>query len=277
LQSLRWLSLYSITFPVTLCYVTVSKLLVLGRLMDFVKLDDGAPRWALLGRVLVAIVVVGCIAGLGGSIAASVYFARAIDSFDSASGPGNVEAARSAGLTHLAEGTRAASVLVAFDVIMLLLIVVAFSVVGVIGARRIHLALKRAEASSLMAGSHSIQQSTVDRAIYTGRQLRRQIIGTCSVAFVSFLIRAVFSLLFALASALQTSDSSCPNAINRCSDCYNVFSHILIWYLYSPDVFFAMIFVGQPLALLVVLWGMTSGHTLHIMKTGNISGQSTMM
>jgi hypothetical protein len=246
--------------------------------MDFVKLDDGAPRWALLGRVLVAIVVVGCVAGLGGSIAASVNFARAIDSFDSASGVDNVEAARSQGLTHLADGTRAASVLVAFDTIMLLLIVVAFSVVGVVGARRIHCALKRAETSLVVAGNSSLEQSTLDRAIYTGRQLRRQIVGTCSVAFVSFLIRAVFSLVFALAGALQTSDSSCPDgSINRCSDCYNVFSHILIVYLYSPDVFFAMISVGQPLALLVVLWGMTSGHTLHIMKTGNVSRRSSLL
>ncbi len=60
---------------------------------------------------------------------------------------------------------------------------------------------------------------------------------------------------------------ACLGYINRCSDCYNMFSHILVWVLYTPEIGFVVTLVSQPCTLLVVLWWMTSGQTFAIMKS----------
>jgi hypothetical protein len=270
-QALRWLAVYAMTYPVTLCCVSVAKLLVLGRLAHFAKVSS---RWAFCLRLLVGFVVIGNVIALCSSIAASVYFARSIDAFESGVRTGDIEQSRDDGVLYLGQGTRASSVLVAFEAITLLLCVIAFSVVGILSMSLINNALRQAElAHSLVAhNKHVVQGPTNDAvlndAVYTGRQLKRQILSTCGVAFVSFLIRACFSVFFALTNALQQSSIACPNFTDRCSDCYNVFSHMLIWYLYSPDVVLSVVLVSQPVTVLVMLWGMTTGRTFGILKAG---------
>jgi hypothetical protein len=266
-QALRWLAVYAMAYPVTLCCVSVAKLLVLGRLAHFAKVSS---RLAFCLRLLVGFVVIGNFVALCSSIAASVYFARSIDVFESGVRTGDIEQSRDDGVRYLGQGTRASSVLVAFEAITLLLCVIAFSVVGILSITLINNAMRQAElAHSLPVVQGPTNDTVLKDAVYSGRQLKRQILSTCGVAFVSFLIRACFSVFFAITNALQQSSIACPNFTDRCSDCYNVFSHMLIWYLYSPDVVLSVVLVSQPVTVLVMLWGMTTGRTFSILKRGS--------
>ena len=269
---MRWLSVHAIAEPVALCFVSVTKLLVLGRLIHFINRDGGArgSRWVLLGRYLVGFVVVGNAVGFCGSVAASVFFTRAADAMSSSSARfRDQEVVRREGFSDITPGTRAASVFIGFKTIMLLVIVLAFSIVGVRSARLIReslTAVSNASSNSVLMSSvknpDANGEATIKLAIVTGRKLKRKVVGTCSVAFLSFFVQALFSLIFSLSNALQVSNVDCPNFTNRCSDCYNTFSHILTWYLYSPDIIFPNVLIFEPVALLVVLWGMTSGQAL---------------
>lgn len=112
--------------------------------------------------------------------------------------------------------------------------------------------------------------AAVRRATLSGQHLRRQIVGTCSVVFVSFLIRAAYTTVFALSLFSQNiseiSDLRCEGELN-----YQAF--MLVWLLYTPGLFFSVVLICQPLALLVSLWGMTSGQMLAIMRS-NYEGNS---
>jgi hypothetical protein len=41
------------------------------------------------------------------------------------------------------------------------------------------------------------------------------------------------------------------------------------WLAYTPEFFYVVVFVSEPVALLVALWGMTSGRTLSIMRSAS--------
>jgi hypothetical protein len=46
---------------------------------------------------------------------------------------------------------------------------------------------------------------------------------------------------------------------------------MLTWNFYTPSFYFAVALMSQPAALLVVLWGMTSGQMLAIMKAARVN------
>ena len=65
------------------------------------------------------------------------------------------------------------------------------------------------------------------------RKLRRQILGTAVFVFVTFLLRAVFSTMNALAKALQTRVFTCSSACNPART--NVWEVILVWPQFTPE------------------------------------------
>jgi len=98
---------------------------------------------------------------------------------------------------------------------VLLLIVVAFVVVGVLSARRV--------SSRLTVG---VDAASRVRAA-TGRALRLQMLGTTAFVFVTFLLRSVFSTMLAVALQLRDLDKNCPGVTICCdASCYNVYTHI---------------------------------------------------
>ena len=143
---------------------------------------------------------------------------------------------------------------------MLVSIVVAIFLVGLISARRIHAALKASLQESSRAAAEQLQM-----VLDQGRALQLQVVSTCSAIFFSFLLRALYTTMFTVASALQNSDLYCSDYTNRCSSCYNAPSHVLIWLLYTPSFHYSVLLLSGPLAMLVVLWGMTSGRALAVM------------
>jgi hypothetical protein len=147
--------------------------------------------------------------------------------------------------------SKAASVQQFCEVVVLLIIILAFAIVGIASARRVSSALRH------MNDEH------VEAA---GRQLRRQIVGTASFVFVTFLLRAVFSIMNALANALQNDNANCPTFCGI--PCNNMYSLIQNWLLLTPEFQLIVVLISSPLALLVALWGMTDKRTLQLMRSG---------
>jgi hypothetical protein len=143
----------------------------------------------------------------------------------------------------------AASVQQFCEVAVLLIIILAFAVVGIASARRLSSALRDMN----------------DRHGAAGRQLRRQIVGTVAVVFVTFLLRAVYSTMSALARALQIEVPNCFPCDPACS---NVWTPIVSWLQFTPEFQLIVVLISSPLALLVALWGMTDKRTLQLMRSG---------
>ena len=169
------------------------------------------------------------------------------------------------------------SIFLGFETVVLLLSVAAFSVAGTVSSLRIRAALRSARAGIDGAMNTPLRNTSLgpiefkksdafERAVATGQRLNRQIVTTCAVVFLSFLLRAVLSTMMALASVLQQTNAACPDYVDRCSSCYNVYSHMLVFLLHTPEFFFTVILASQPATLLVALWGMSSGHTLAVLN-----------
>jgi hypothetical protein len=290
LQALRWMIVYAVTYPFALCSSVLTKLLVLNRLVEFSRLQG---RWALFGRLLVGVVLTGNVVGFFGNIASVIYALRGIAVWDNllAAGNGTQSGSKCTPDASIVEYKKvsaqfsgAAAVHFGFETVMLIVVVVAFVVVGAASARRIRTAMnirKLSQANAMVAVNVADVQSSMrhcvksqsmamvdDHATTSALQLQRQIVGTCSVVFVAFVLRACYTVVFGVSSALQNNNELCPNGdlTSRCRSCDNVFTLMQMWLLYTPEILFSITLVAQPVALIVVLWGMTSGQTLDVMR-----------
>ncbi len=254
-----WYAAFSVPYAIEFLCLSVAKLMVLHRMADFAmpKGEGLSRRLAVGGRVVMAAVVVGNVVGLGGNVAASVYFQRTAESFSAASAAFaanntanfNNFKALATQQQQLAASTQ--SLQQFFEVSVLLLIIVAFVVVGAACARRVRSALLDMNETAAAAAT----------------QLRRQIVGTAAFVFVTFLLRAVFSTMNALANQLQDVAN-----LARCHDpcdvsCFNDYEFMRLWLLNTPEFQLVIELISSPLALLVALWGMTSERTLQLMKS----------
>jgi len=267
-QYSNWYSGFCIMYAIEFLCLSVAKLLVLDRMADFavVKGDGMSKRLAVGGRVVMAVVVVGNVMGVCANVAAAVFFKKASDFYSAASAAfaaNNTAAGSNMSVSagnSLQVASDAASAQSFCEVAVLLIIIVAFAVVGIAGARRLSSALAN------MSDEH--------RA--AGRQLRRQIVGTASFVFVTFLLRAAFAIMNALANGLQNNGAACGATDNNICDssCYNLYAIMQAWLQFTPEFQLIVVLISSPLALLVALWGMTSEQTLQHMRAGHGVGQS---
>jgi hypothetical protein len=260
-----WRGAFSVTYAIEFLCLSVAKLMVLDRMSGFLSLDrqrvDGSSRrWTVGGRFVMAAVVVGNLVGLAGNVVAAVQWQPAVELWLAASAEwsaSNSGAAQSNGLEGLKHNKLAMSTLSiqAFsEVAVLLLIVAAFSVVGIACFRRL---------GSLLSGLDA-----AGAAIADGRRLQLQIVATTAVVFITFLVRSVYSTMYALAVGLQNfeADPSCPEKKDLCSSCYNVYAHMEVWMKRTPEFVLMIVLSTKPLPLLVALWGMTSKRLLNYMQ-----------
>ncbi len=261
-----WRAAFSVTYAVEFLCLSVAKLMVLDRMSGFLsrdrqRIDGSSRRWAVGGRVVVAAVVAGNLVGLAGNVAAAVQWQPTVELWTNASAEwtvNNTDAADSYGKDGLVYNQRAISTLSiqAFsEAAVLLLIVAAFSVVGIACVRRIGFFL-----SAQRLGAAAAAAAEAD-----GRQLQRQIVATSAVVFVTFFVRSVYSTMYALAVGLQNYNS-CPGKTNLCDACYNVFAQMEIWMKRTPEFVLMIVLTTKPLPLLVALWGMTSNRLLTKMR-----------
>jgi hypothetical protein len=265
-----WIAVFLVTYAVEFLCLSASKLLVLDRMSVFAAPQGSCLQtlWALAGTVVMAVVVLGNAVGLAANVAAAVHFhkaAQAASAASSAYAANNTKDGLSLVLLSREEvqsGSSIASVQSFCEVVVLLLIVVAFAVVGVLSARRVNARLVGVDAAS--------------HAAATGRSIRRRMIGTTAFVFVAFVLRAAFSTLFAVGNAAANHyalTESCPKI---CDECHNDYFLMSQWLAYTPEFQVLIVLVSSPVALLVALWGMTSEATLHLMKPSTQDAQVEM-
>ena len=208
---------------------------------------------------MVAAVVVVNVVNLCASVATAVYTKEAGDLNSAAAAAyaanntdGGVNFSNQANQKIYNEDV-ASSVQMFCEVAVLLIIIAAFAVVGIACARLVSSALR-------------LRDLNDEHVEAVGRQLRRKIVGTASFVFVTFLLRAVFSIMNALSNALQNAGADCPT---KCGiPCNNVWTLIQTWLQNAPEFQLSVVLISSPLALIVALWGMTSERTLQHMRSG---------
>ncbi len=263
---LHWTRLDLVTYAIEFLCLSAAKLMVLDRMATFAAPQGtGARRrWAAAGRVVMAAVVLGNVVGLAANAAAAVHYQKAAEAQSAASAyyaANNTKDSDSYYSLNKSELQLAGSILSVqrvCEVAVLLLIVVAFAVVGVLSARRVSARLLEVDAASAAAA--------------TGWALRRRMLGTTAFVFVTFLIRSALSIMLAVAYVLRDYDKLCDGGSCDAS-CYNAYTLFVNWTIFTPE-FESTIVLSSPVALLVALWGMTSKATLQLMKT---SGQESSM
>jgi hypothetical protein len=252
--------------------------MVLDRMKDFAAAQGPGMRnrWVVGGRIVMAAVVLGNAVGLAANAAAAVHFQKAAEAASAASSyfaSNNTQD----GITYRKfSGTEAqiafsiASVQSFCEVVVLLLIVLAFAVVGIACIRRVVSALHALNSMPMAGNDPKLHQQLHGRAIGLGRQMQRKIVVTTGFVFVAFVLRSVVSTMLAVAYQLQNSGNTCsPTAnSNPCdASCTNMYTHIAWWNNYTPEFLPTVVLISSPLALLVALWGMTSKVTLQLMTS----------
>ena len=263
-----WSAAFYVPYAIEFLCLSVAKLLVLHRMADFAvpKGDGLSRRLAVGGRVVMAAVVVGNVAGLCGNVAAAALTKQAgdLDNAAAAAFAANSTEAANAIVAQANQKSTVANDAVSLqsfcEVAVLLLIIVAFAVVGAACARRISSAQQDHDALAEISSA-----TDAVAAAPAWRQLRRQILGTAACVFVTFLLRAVFSTMNAFANALQIQFFTCKNYCDPA--CSNVWSVIQTWLELTPEFQLIVVLISSPLALLVALWGMTDKRTLQHMRS----------
>jgi hypothetical protein len=248
----RWKSIFYVTYSIEFLCLSVAKLLVLDRMSEFVVNHSARKLWVAGRRIVLAAVVAGNAVALAANIAASIHRYRRADLLMSVSSEltANVIVTESK-YAQVADELQLAlfisSVQEFSEAVVLLLIVLSFAVVGIACARRITSAFSGVDAA--------------DPIMSAGRELRRQILYTTAVTFVTFVIRSVYSIMFAVASNFQDFSNMGSKCLDRsvCDSCFNVFNHMYWWMFRTPEFLLVIVILSKPLPLLIALWGMTTG------------------
>jgi hypothetical protein len=263
------LAVFFISYAFEFLCLTVAKMLMLIRLTEFVsspfKHDSIAvSKWIFtILRSSILFVVLGNLAGLGASFSASGYAVHSADLFSATAkaaatnSSNTLNCAGDFGCTALPGFTvfesafqqasaahHSASVQQFCEVTALVVIILAFTFAGAASAHTFKSALKlTVDASASAAGLQALQR----------------IIGTTTFVFISFLLRASFSIMNSTSNALQNNGApTCDDAIQCDPRCFNMWQLMQEWLQFTPEFQLSVVLVSSPLTLLVALWGMTN-------------------
>ncbi len=282
----NWQAFFLVTYAIVFLCLSTAKLMVLDRMSVFAAPQSTRlqKRVAVAGRVVMAVVVLGNAVGLAANVRAAVHYQKAAEAMSTASAylaSNNTEYFDNfytLSREEVQRGGSAVSVQSFCEVTVLLLIVIAFVVVGVFSARRVSLALREVEKmrgtgvrtfSTLRTSMHRTPGQAESRvladATMQGTALRLQVVGTSAFVFVAFLVRAAFATMNAVAYQLRDASKSCPSLCD--ASCRDVYFLITQWMNYTPEFQLIIVLISSPLALLVALWGMTPKATLQLMKS----------
>jgi hypothetical protein len=255
-----WFPAFLVTYAIEFLCMCAALLMVLDRMSVFAASEDTRlqKRWAAAGSIVMAVVVLGNAVGLAANAAAAVHFQK-LASYHVANN--NTKDGYNFTLLRKDEAQLAgsiASVQRFAEVAVLLLIVVAFAVVGVLCARILNTRLKPV---GVDAGYDAFMARV-------SRTLRRHMLGTTAFIFVTFLLRSVLSTMYAVVFQLRNFDKKCPLGTSPCdASCYNLFTLMSRWMNNTPEFQLTVILISSPLAQLVALWGMTSKSMLRLMMS----------
>lgn len=226
--------------------------------------------WTKAGRILLIIVVLCNVVGGVGNLAAVAYYVESSDVYIKAAST-NSSDDRFQARELRNKGTTAVAAHLVCELIVLLIVISCFLVAGIASTRRIQASMTSLRALASSEVSSDVSSEAFRRSMETGVRLRRQTVATVAAIFVSFLLRVIYNVMFAVANTLNNSSIQCNNFTDRCSTCYNNYTFMQIWMLYTPEFNYGIMFVAQNVALLVALWGMTSGKALSVLRGNFIS------
>jgi hypothetical protein len=260
---------YLVTFPLEIMCSSFALLMVLDRLSEFaVPLGDSMrKRWVFGGRIVTAILILGCASMLAASIAAAVHHQQSAKAYRTAltyratNYTEKYDEYIAVANKEEALNDRNFAVQQFCEAAVFVFIVAAFLLAAAVCARRIRVALlglERMPAIRIADFSHAASPD-LTQAVIQGRKLLRKILGTTVTVFVAFLLRCVVSTLTALAFVLRDYGKACPGVSSPCdASCYNVFTFITVWSGSTPEFRSTIVLISSPLVLLVMLWGMTT-------------------
>jgi hypothetical protein len=268
----EFISLFTVMEELEFFFLCAAKLLVLDRLKHVAvpKSKTSSRGWVVGARIVMGCFVAGNAVGLGGSIAAAVYAnqvtrfayqaAAAVIANDTSNSQQLLqfyENLRSA----LTRTSRAYSVYAFSEVAVLMFIVASFVVVGTLCASRMRSALDHMDHDAGAANTQQLRHEFM--------KVRKQIFGTVITVFLTFVLRAVYQTMFGLGLTLQNELSDfgrCGGYAGFCdSACYNVFSLMKQWDLYTPEFHTLVILISSPLTMLLTLWAMTTERALQLL------------
>jgi hypothetical protein len=251
-----WLVFYAFEFLM----VCVAKLTVLFRMLEFAAPkanDELRRRLALFLRAVMTVVILFSVGGICANAAAAATAVKTGDLFNQAAAA--YAANRTAEGADLeqrvqienAQTNRITSVQQFCEVLVLLIIIIAFTVAGTLCARR-------------------ILTSKIDRANSKVSKLIRQIFGTIAVIFITFMLRSVYAVINAVTQLLEgeigVQCGLCRTEPIGATPCNNMYALIQNWLIFTPEFQLLVVLISSPLSLLVSLWGMTSENTRAILS-----------
>jgi len=261
----NWFALQYVAYCLAFDCFTVAKLFVLNRLVEFfrptfsptlqrkIEFLDTIFRVAVAVGLLLITCCCGAMAFYATRIAAQDFsYADAFDSGDFKAFSG-ISAVR----VKLFEPLQPSeSIMFSCQVVLLLLIVVSFAIAGFFCNRRIRDILSPFEATS---SSVEHRQHILEKASH----LQKRIVGTAVVVFFAFILRAIFSALFAAGFAQNAANPS--PACGICQQCQTLNFLISRWIINTYE-FQNIVSCVSPLALSVALWGMTNQRMAKLMS-----------
>ncbi len=266
----RWYAAFHVAYAVEFFCQSLALLTVLDRLVNLATIrcsEQSLRRWLHGKRAVVALVVASNVVGICGNAVAAAAYVQTADLWEIPDRVSILDTEAFFGAIHAAINRRAsadkdATVQLVCEVVALLLILASFVVTGAACVHRVNEWLS----------------SNSNKAAAGIKTMHWQIVITCSIVFVTFLIRAVHAIMFALAHLLQNTESlsSCPstNPDQLCNaSCVNTYTIILEWMRFTPEFRLSVILISSPLAMLIALWGMTSRHARQLMTSRSKDNQ----
>ncbi len=262
-----WTATHFATIPVEILCSSLAKLVVLDRMLEFAVPQRGSlrKRWVWGKRVVIAVVSLGCATMLAANIAAAVHYQKSADAYRRAllyGASGDTKKYDEYYALAVKEDVvviNAYPVQMICEVAVLLFCLVAFVFAGVMCVSRLRIALLAIDEISKRS---RVPSPELEGAAVQAKRLHHKIVCTTVLVFVAFLVRSVASAIIALAFALRDYGKTCPGVTNDCdAACYNVHTLITVWYGSTPEFKPTIVLISSPIALLAVLFGMTTGMT----------------
>jgi hypothetical protein len=240
-----WQAAHDFFYGASTPFMVAAKLMVLDRMSEFAvpKQHSMSKHLSIVGRVSIAVTALAGIVNLGANICATVFAVDIGNSLSSGATSNSTYVKDKIAQRELADAVQ-----YSFDIVRLVVCVVAFAVVGILCAHRVRTAMK------------TLRQT--DSA--SGKRLLLQIVFTTFFVFATSLLRASYSIWQANAE-FNSNEDSC-NSKFICSSCHNDEQLMLVYELYTPEIYAIVELISYPVTLLVALWGMTSERILRLMK-----------
>jgi hypothetical protein len=249
---------FHVSKALTFLFVSLAKLMVLDRMMQFTaKRAQGAlvRRMGAVRRVVLGIVLVVNAVGVAATLASTPYFALAAgaDSAAAAAFSKNNTAGTTLGTSllldaerHIRVGNTCVAVGQVCIVACLLDIMTTFLAAGVLVAVRIR---------EFLVGVG------LGKSTSSARSARYLLVQTCltvAVVFTAFLIRTAFEIALALGAFYNLKVGSSRESCGICDPCQSDYYLLHVWIDATPEVMASVMVLAEPVTLLIALWGMTS-------------------